>query len=166
MHIDDDHLFRGAALTQIAEHPNFTAINVFKKKKRIYNNAYKINEDIGIYIKYSKKPTKNFKEYVFTFLFKHLENLKKLDSMITKLFVVFVCVKDREICVISYSEILKLIEERKRRVEHGEETYTILVTISKNSRFRVYMNYPGRKKMYLSKPIIISRNQFPKILFE
>ena len=56
--------------------------------------------------------------------------------------------------------------ERKRRVEHGEETYTILVTISKNSRFRVYMNYPGRKKMYLSKPIIISRNQFPKILFE
>jgi len=30
VHIDDDHMFHGAALTQIAEHPAFTAINSFE----------------------------------------------------------------------------------------------------------------------------------------
>jgi hypothetical protein len=46
MKINDDHMYRGAALTQIAEHPRFTAINAFKFSR----SAFKANDGIGIYI--------------------------------------------------------------------------------------------------------------------
>jgi len=166
MKIDDDHLYRGAALIQVAEHPDFTAINVFKKRKRIFPNAYKINEDIGIYLKYSKKPTRNYKEYIFTFMPEHLDELKNIDNNINRLFITFVCVKARQICVIKYSDLIELIKKRKKIIGFEEDVYTIVITLPKNSSFRVNMNYPGKKKTYLSNPLIVSRNAFPKILFK
>jgi hypothetical protein len=67
MKIRDDHMYHGAALIQIAEHPQFTAINSMKVKAVKYENAYKINDDISVYLKYSTKPNKAFREYVFNF---------------------------------------------------------------------------------------------------
>ena len=56
MKINDDHMYHGAALTQIAEHPQFTAINAFKHANRPSRSAFRINDDIGVYLKYASKP--------------------------------------------------------------------------------------------------------------
>ena len=67
MQIDDDHMYYGAALTQIAEHPKFTAINAFNDWDASPECAYRINDEIAIYVKYSSKPAGVHKEYLFTF---------------------------------------------------------------------------------------------------
>ena len=56
MRIHDDHMYHGAALTQIAEHPAFTAINAFEDKGTKSRCAFRINTAIGAYIKYSSAP--------------------------------------------------------------------------------------------------------------
>ena len=48
MHIDDDHLYHGSALIQIAEHPHFTAINSLKVKGKLVRAAYKINDQMEV----------------------------------------------------------------------------------------------------------------------
>jgi hypothetical protein len=166
MKIDDDHFYRGAALIQVAEHPNFTAINEFKKRKRKFPNAYKINEDIVIYCKYCKRPTGKYKEYTFTFTPENLDDLKNIDNIINKLFVVFVCVRARHICIIKYASLMELINIRKKAIGREENIYTIVIKLPKGKSFRVNMNQPGRKKIYLTEPLIVSRNLFPKILFD
>ena len=52
MTIRDKHLYHGAVLNQIAEHPRFTAINALKIVGEIFHNAVKVNDDIVVYLKY------------------------------------------------------------------------------------------------------------------
>jgi hypothetical protein len=75
MHINDDHLYHGAALTQIAEYPTFKAINAFNSDGEKSRSAFIVNHDTGIYLKYATSPNKRWKEYVFTFTEAHLEEL-------------------------------------------------------------------------------------------
>lgn len=114
MKINDDHLYHGAALTQIAEHAQFTAINAFRDGKKVSRSSFLINNDIAVYFKYSTKPTKAFKEYSFTFNKSHLKELKEIESRAKKAFVALVCVEDRQICLISRTELTELIEETAR----------------------------------------------------
>jgi hypothetical protein len=51
MKIHDDHLYHGAALTQIAEHHLFTAINALKIGDNTIRVAYRINDLIAVYFK-------------------------------------------------------------------------------------------------------------------
>src|ERR1700730_11063603 len=109
MKIDDDHLYHGAALIQIAEHPQFTAINSFKGKLADYENAYRINSDIAVYLKYASKPTKSHQEYVFTFNKANLAELEALAKVNGKTFLALVCVDAREVCCLPYDQLLRLI---------------------------------------------------------
>lgn len=56
MRINKDHKYHGAALTQIAEHTAFSAINAFEDDLAKSRCAFRVNGDIGIYIKYNAKP--------------------------------------------------------------------------------------------------------------
>ena len=56
MKINDDHMYHGAALIQIAEDPRFTAINVFQGGEGVSRSAFRINADIGVFLKYATKP--------------------------------------------------------------------------------------------------------------
>jgi hypothetical protein len=165
MKIHDDHLYHGAALIQIAEHPQFTAINSLKLKTKILRTAYKINDDIGVYLKYARRPTKTFKEYPFTFHKDHLKELSDISEVIDKLFLALVCVKARAVCCLSYGELTALIERRKRARKADEDQYTILVTIPQGKSLRVYVNVPGEKKKILGRQLIVPRNSFPNKLF-
>ena len=62
MKIHDDHMYHGSALIQIAEHPEFTAINSLKVKGTVLHNSYKINDAIGVHFKYASASTKAFRE--------------------------------------------------------------------------------------------------------
>ena len=166
MKIHDDHMYHGAALIQIAEHPQFTAINSLKGKLADYENAYRINSDIAIYLKYAGKPNKAHQEYVFTFNKPNLAELDAIAKVNGKTFLALVCVDAREVCCLNYSELQTLITRRRKAVGKVEDQYTLLVTAQKNEGLHVYVNAPNTKNKKLEKDIIVSRNAFPNDLFK
>jgi hypothetical protein len=166
MKIADDHLYHGAALIQIAEDPQFTAINSFKLGTKTSRSAYRINDDIGVYLKYAGIPNKSHGEYVFQFREEHLAELAEIAKVSVKVFVALVCVKARHVCCLSYQDLRTLIEARKTAKGEEEDQYTMLVTAPENKSFRVYVNKPGVKNTVLGKPIVVSRTAFPETIFE
>ena len=166
MRIADDHMYHGSALIQIAEHPQFTSINSFKIKSEVFHNAFGINDGIGVYLKYASKPKGGFKEYVFTFTSEHLAQLARIDEVTEKLFLALVCVAGKEICALPYADLIQLIERRRKDNKGDEDQYTLLLTLPKDSAFRVYVSPVGTKGKALGKPLRIARNRFPNSLFE
>ena len=165
MKINDDHMYHGAALTQIAEHPQFTAINAFKHNGATSRSSFLINTNIGVYLKYATKAIMPFKEFRFTFLGSHLKELKELESRFEKVYLGLVCVRAKQICAISYKQFKDFLAERREAKGSGETIYTIIVTVPKGKRFRVYVNQPGERKTSLG-VVRIPRNTFPGCLFD
>jgi hypothetical protein len=164
MRINDDHMYHGAALTQIAEHPAFTAINAFKNNGDKSRCAFRINDSIGAFIKYASAPKGKYDEYLFTFQKAHLDELALLREKSGKVFAVLVCIKDKEICVLSEDELNRLIGLRRKAFGGQEDQYQILVTAPANKQFRVYVNRPGVKGKMLGE-IKVKRRAFPDTLF-
>lgn len=165
MTIDDDHMYHGAALIQIAEDPQFTAINAFVLGSTPSRSAYRINDNIGVFLKYASKPTSPHREYAFTFRKEHLAELAEMADVAPRVFAALVCVKVRQICCLPYSSLIALIEARKRAKGKAENQYLILVTALPGKSFRVYVNKPGVRNTMLGKAIIIPRNNFPSNIF-
>jgi hypothetical protein len=165
MNIHDDHLYHRAALIHVPEHEQFTAINALKIAGAVVHVAYRINDDIAVYLKYASKPTMPFKEYPFTFTKHHLDELAKISSANPKTLLGLVCVKDREICCISYGQLKELEALRVKAKGEPEDIYVVLVTLPKGKNFRVYVNAPGKKKTRLGKEIKVPRNAFPNLVF-
>ena len=83
MQVHDDHLYHGAALIQIAEDKRFTAIKFeLKLSTGVSRSAYRINDTIGVYVKYASKPRGAVKEYQFTFLKDHLDELVAIEKKV------------------------------------------------------------------------------------
>lgn len=163
MKIDDDHMYHGAALIQIAEHPEFTAINSAKLKGAVQENTFQVNQSMIIHLKYASKPNKSHSEYVFTFHKHHIDMLRGLAQHST-VFIGLVCVKARQICCISYDKLKELIEIRESEKGSSEDQHTLLVTVPTGKQFRVYMNAPGQKKTTLGQ-FTVPRNTFPGCIF-
>ena len=167
MKIRNDHMFHGATLLQIAEHPRFTAINsltVLGKKSR---SAYRINATIGVYLKYAaKKPSKNLGENSFTFTSAHLKELREISKQMQKAFLALVCVKDREIACLSLDHLWELVERRRQDSGRREAQYVVLVTARERKALRVYVNASGHKNLYLGQPLVVKRNAFPGNIFD
>jgi hypothetical protein len=166
MKIDDDHMYHGSALTQIAEHPDFKAINAFDDGDLDARGAFLINANISVYIKHATKPNAPHGEYVFTFNKKNLEELEILKEKGLKVFVLFVCIKAREICGLTLEELEQHINRRKTAKNgQNEPQYTLLVTAQTNKAFRVYVNAPGQRNKSM-KQQIVRRNAFPSMIFD
>ncbi|MGM0693362.1 MAG: hypothetical protein ACQEUN_08115 [Pseudomonadota bacterium] len=165
MKINDDHMYHGAALTQVAEHEQFTAINAFESGYGISRSSFLINHDVGLFIKYATNPKGPYKEYVFTFNNSHLKELEEVEARSNRTFIALVCVKDRQVCCLSKEELSKMVEEREQEKGAKEASYNVLVTCPKNKKLRAYMNAPGKKKTKLTDHLL-SRNAFPGVLFE
>lgn len=164
MKINDDHLYHGAALTQVAEHPSFKAINAFPYQGTRSRSAFLINTDIGLYLKYASRATGPYREFTFTFFPEHLDELAFLSKKTDKVFVGLICIAKREICCLPYDALLAMIRRRKKQYGGDESSYTILVTVAKGTWFHAYMSPPGQKKKMASEQII-PRSDFPRIIF-
>ncbi|MEO4028051.1 hypothetical protein [Chromobacterium vaccinii] len=165
MKINDDHMYHGSALIQIAEHPQFTAINSLVVKGKVVSSAYRINNHIAVYLKYAVEPHDPYDEYVFTFKNEHIKTIQSISADIDRTLIVLVCVKDREICAIPADQFSEMISERRKAYGGNEEQYSLLVTAEKGKSLRTYLNKPGVKGTSLKKRII-SRNAFPNIVFD
>lgn len=165
MKIHDDHLYHGSALIQLAEHAQFTAINALQLGKKTIRTAYKVNNDIAVYLKYASKPAGAFSEYVFTFTTEHLTEIASIAKVTPKTFLVLVCVKDREICCLSHVQLLELVARREKALGQTEDNLTVLVTAPANKSLRAYVNSPGKKRIILERELVISRGAFPGDVF-
>lgn len=166
MNIKNDHLYHGAALTQIAEHPQFTAINAFKLTNGISRSAFSVNNNIGVYLKYATEPKGQFDEYTFTFTTSNLDEIKELETKFDKVYTALVCVKDREICCLPTTDLNRMVAARKAAKKATESQYVIIARLQKAGRFRVYTVPPGVKKQILGKETMIARKDFPNVLFD
>ena len=165
MKIDDDHMYHGAALLQITEHPTFTAINSMEVSGQRSRSAYRINDSIGIFLKYASKPSRALGEYPFTFASSHLQELDAIASQAANTFIALVCVKDREIACLQFRQLQELVKRRQKKKGTPEEQYVVLVTAPQGKNLRVYVNMPGRRKLILGNPLLIPRRSFPDVLF-
>lgn len=165
MKINDDHMYHGAALIQIAEDDRFTAINRFQSVEGVSRSAFRINADIGVYLKYATKPEPSHDEYQFTFSPDQLVEITSVKDTCRRAALVLVCVKAREICCISISKFEELIERRKKKKGEAEVQYVLLVTAEQGKSFRVYVNEPGRRNLMLGKALVVNRSKFPEAVF-
>lgn len=165
MNVKDDHLYHGAALIQIAEDPQFTAINSLRLRNNVVRSAYKVNDEIAVYFKYASAPKGVYKEYHFGFSKSNLNDLQAIAQQNPKTFLGLVCVKDREVCCISYAELKRLVDARTQKNGAPEQQYDVIVTAEKGKKLRVYMNAPGKKRTILTTPLKVSRSAFPELIF-
>lgn len=165
MTIRDKHLYHGAVLNQIAEHPRFTAINALKIVGEIFHNAVKVNDDIVVYLKYRRDPTATHGEYVFNFNAANLSELERIRRAANDLYLALVCVSDSEVCCFRYEDMADLLAARKQAVGNIEPQYSVLVTLNEGEGFRVNVNAPGVKNEYIGDPVIVPRNACPNALF-
>lgn len=154
----------GAAVMQIAEHQQFTAINALKLNGKAVSNAFMINNDTAVLCKYATEPNA-IDEYVFTFSEDQMQTLNALLAKHDKLFFGLVCVEGAEICCLTKAEFEELLEYRRTSAGMTESQYTILVTIKAGASFRVYVNAAGKKGKYVGKQLTIPRKAFPDAMF-
>ena len=129
MKINFEQMYHGAALTQIAEHRHFTAINVIRSGGSPHRSAFCLNKSICVYLKYARHPTKSYGEYVFTFTTRHLEDLRRLRKRYGDVFLALICVDD-----------LEIIHERSR------------------SKIWIFLFVVNDTLMHTNKSILVSRN--------
>lgn len=166
MKIADDHLYHGAALTQIAEDLRFTAINPLPLHGKVLRSGFLINTNIALYLKYATTKTKSFGECVFTFSASQFAEIQQIASSYPKTHIVMVCVPHGAICSIPFASLQNLWHTRQSAQGANSLTsLTVLVTAPRNKSFRVYVNQPGVKKTMLGNPIIVSRSAYPSCIF-
>lgn len=166
MQIQDEHLYHGAALNQIAENKRFTTINALKINGIVSRGAYRINDSTAVHLKYAAQPKGQYNEYQFTFNKHSIKEIRKISEYEEKLYLSLVCVGAKEICCISQKDFARLLEARRGAVGRDEDQVVVLVTLKKNQAFRAYVNAPKLKGKCLNPKLTIARNNFPKQLLQ
>lgn len=177
MKIDDDHLFYGAAVLQVAEDDQYTSINQFEERvgrsSRKVRCAYVVNNNIGLYVKYRGEPRTakwtegKADEYLFHFNSSERQKLDKLAGRYPNCFVALICVRNRTIICLSLTEFRSLVAGRRKELDYEEETYVIVVANFPKSRTRpkVYVTPPGSRNKVLNEPLIVPENAYPRKIF-
>lgn len=145
--IDEYHRYHGAALSQVAEHPDFSSVN--KVVGMDSRSVYQINHNIGMYVKHS---TLENNEWRFTFAPTHQEEVRQLFVRFPdRTFVVLVC--GDEICCLTYGEYAACIDE------NFDESEWLEIWRPEGGRFRV-------RGACGELPRKIPLNRFPGFLFD
>lgn len=177
MKIADDHMYYGAAITQIAEHKSFKAINKFESHSVSSQCAYwvnpKLSKNIGLYLKYRSAPnletvvdSKDANVYIFVF---NDDTRAVIDEMAKeandRVYIGCVCVEDRQICCISLNEYREFYKRRSDALGRDDDQFRIQVAHVAGGKFRTYVTTPGKKKQPLGGVVRIAQNAFPNRIF-
>ena len=109
MAINEYQFFNGVVLNGLVRKGKPLKIDIFPSNG---NNAFTINEKVGIYIKYSKKVISPWK---FTFFREHQDEFKIMSELLTS-FLILVCNKDGIICINSIT-LKKILDAKHEAVE-------------------------------------------------
>jgi hypothetical protein len=86
------------------------SIEIYPSK---YNSSYILNEQIGLYIKHSKK---RLSPWRFSFLKEHQDEIYQMRKLLKNVFIVLVCHNDG-LVVLSYDELKLILDEEYERIE-------------------------------------------------
>ena len=139
--------YHGAALCKIIHSSPQVAIKLYSEKS---NSSYIVNDDIGIFVKYS---TKRMSPWQFTFAMEHCDELFNMVQNIKLVFLVLVC-NDDGIACLKIDEIKNLLNKSL------DKPQSITVARRPREKYRVSGGKDGKFK------IKIANNQFPAIIFE
>jgi len=103
-------LFHGSALCRIIHHEDVNSIKLYSTKS---NSSYIVNDNIGLFIKYSAK---RMSPWHFTFKKDHQDEIYEMSELLDRVFLVLVC-KDDGICCLSYQELKLILDEEHEEVE-------------------------------------------------
>jgi hypothetical protein len=123
--IDKFEFFHGLVFARII-HGTQRPLSV-KPFQSISNASYVVNDNIGIYIKYS---TKRMTPWRFTFQKEHQEEIDLMKSKFKNVFLVLVCNDDGVVC-LNYSELKQLFDNQHDPIEwisatrHKREMYAV-----------------------------------------
>ena len=101
--------------------------------------TYRINGRTGASIKYSTAPrlksSNKLRNYAFFVDTSDLSQFAALQTVCNDVFVILVCIAEKEICVFSAREMRRLIELRQGALGYPEAYYRIVVTAEANKQF-------------------------------
>ena len=108
--INEFEVYHGSALCRIIHCDRVKSIMQYPSKT---NSSYLVNEEIGVYIKYS---TKRMTPWNFTFKKEHQDELYEMSQLLDRVFLILVCNKDGIAC-LSYEELKTILDDVHEEVE-------------------------------------------------
>jgi len=156
MTIDDHDLYYGAPLKQIADHKLFKSINAEWQSNEKSRCAYRINTDIGVYIRAATKPVSG--EYVFNFKKENIEEVKALEQTCKgKVFVVLVCYNAKAI-----SKGSRMAHYRQICVLRPPQIDALIATkgAAADAQHNILIGVPSSKSMRAAAGLGITRSHF------
>lgn len=93
--------FHGAAIIRILKHESFRTVKVYEEN----SCSYLINKKTGVYIKYSKKGSANWR---FTFSEDHVREITEMREKLGQVYISLICNEDG-ICCLGWSEFTTAI---------------------------------------------------------
>ncbi len=139
--------YHGIALCRIIHNNLHTAIRLYSEKG---NSSYVVNDNIGIFIKYSAY---RMSPWHFTFTKKHCEELFEMIQTLKSVFLVLVCKNDGIVC-LNVEEIRNLLDNVLAKPQG------ISVSRKPREKFRVKGGRDDKLKFN------IADNEFPSKIFE
>lgn len=112
------------------------------------NSSYVINDNIGIYIKYSEK---RMSPWRYSFLKEHQDEILDMKNNLKDVFIVFVCNDDWVVC-LSFNELKNILDHNHEEIEW--------VAISRKKREKYVVTWTDWKLWYR-----IGDIDFPKKIF-
>ena len=103
--------YHGLVLSRLLHNSkNQISIEVYPSK---YNSSYIVNENTGLYIKYSKK---RLSPWRFSFLKEHQDEIYQMKKLLKNVFIIFVCHNDG-IAALSHDELKMILDEEHEEIE-------------------------------------------------
>ena len=158
--INDRQKILGAALLQIAKHPNFTSINRANLLNDNQRSGFVVHDDddnkIGVYLRFCMQPSPPYTEYKFNFARQAKDDLQKLNDICDKTFLALICEQDKEICCLPYDDFYRMMKVQS----------TVNMILKSKGGFCVYVNARGKKSVKHSGTATkVPRRDFPDRLF-
>lgn len=140
--------YHGIALCRIVHDDRVKSIKLYPTPS---NSSYMINEEIGVFIKYS---TKRMTPWRFTFQWEHRAELGEMCELLKAVFVVLVC-RDDGVACLNYRELVAVLGELD---VIKETTQWLAVARKPREKYRISGSHGGLKHK-------IADSQFPERLF-
>lgn len=104
--MNDMLFFHGAAVIRIIRHELFRTVGVYEEN----NCSYVVNESAGIYMKYSKRGSANWR---FTFSQEHVQEIREMRERLGRIYVALICNEDG-VCCLDWSEFGTVISTESK----------------------------------------------------
>lgn len=138
--------FHGVALIRVIRHEVFGSVKVYEEN----DCSYLINDDVGIYIKYSQQ---KLPPWGFTFSEEHVHEITEMSERLRQVYITLVC-NDNGICCLDWEEFATVIS-----TESMAYPKWISVSRAKGEKYAVW----GRDGELRHK---IGNSDFPRKIFE